>query len=169
MSQFRNGVEILQVSNNSTDYLILPAGADLINPGTFVWFDTSSDTVKPFTPADSTATYDQENYIIGIADAGKVANETRCKVLMKGVCLLPLLRVNDSTSSIAIHAGADLVIGWDTTLKRYEAHDVTVYNAEWANDITISPAFAVAADEDVESDSRIKVIFNGWDRYNSLD
>jgi hypothetical protein len=150
-----NGVEVLLPSHEAGDYLNLPvASAGEIEQGAFMYWDTSSNTVKKFAPADASANEPLQNLIIGILSAGKKVGDTEAVVMVKGTVLM------DATDTTL---GLDAVVVYTPTTGKYSAYEGTAYNTATNPDITLANSFLLFAVNAAEG-GKAKLTFDGQAR-----
>jgi hypothetical protein len=160
MSQQLNGIEVLQWSNDLTTLLNLPAVVtDTWYQADILYWDTSSNTVKKFAPADSTAGGALQRSIIGIASAGKSSGENTATAALRALILA------DASHGVL---GATMNVKYDATTLRYSFQEDTAYDSEHEPDVTLTLAFATCFAETTEKDRRMKIRIDGLARYAAL-
>lgn len=161
MGQLKNGVEVIQKSQDNNDYVVLKAvAADVWEQDAFLYFDNTSETIKKFAPADSTATEASQALIIGIAQAGKKAGDTTAIVALEATVLMP---------STAVDVGEEMAVVYDAATGLYSAHEGTAYNTAVEPDITLSLNFLVGLDTEEAADGRARLAVDGRARFNALN
>jgi len=156
MSHYKNGVEALLPSQDANDFIKLPAtAADVIEKDAFIYWDTSGNVAKKFTPTDATDLYVKQNLLIGIASAGKKAQDTEIIVCVKAKILI------DATNCVL---GQDFVILYSLTSYKYSAYEGALYNTDYNPDITLTGSFAVAVSEGVDAVGKGEILIDGHAR-----